>query len=205
MAKAWVPFLRINTMWIVKTEIITRNQIHKHSLWHKDEQLSYQAIIHLWQKDVSFGDFFTTMLAEVAFAAYFWETPPITIVNATQPFEYVVINSPQLAQRRPNLSAFAAHFAPDESVVTFDNLGKDARLIVPCPQADPSAYPHLAAFLRLGPAAQQRQFWRCVGTHIAQCLGPQPTWLSTSGLGVSWLHVRLDSQPKYYCYHPYRT
>ncbi|MGI9175867.1 MAG: DUF6940 family protein [Rhodothermales bacterium] len=23
-------------------------------------------------------------------------------------------------------------------------------------------------------------------------------WLSTAGGGVSWLHVRLDSRPKYY-------
>mmetsp|Transcript_9405 Transcript_9405/g.21189 ORF Transcript_9405/g.21189 Transcript_9405/m.21189 type:complete len:541 (+) Transcript_9405:444-2066(+) len=28
-----------------------------------------------------------------------------------------------------------------------------------------------------------------------------PVWLSTSGMGVPWLHVRLDSSPKYYTYH----
>jgi len=31
------------------------------------------------------------------------------------------------------------------------------------------------------------------------------TWLSTSGLGVGWLHVRLDSRPKYYTYEPYKS
>ena len=29
-------------------------------------------------------------------------------------------------------------------------------------------------------------------------------WLSTSGLGVAWLHLRLDHEPKYYQYAPYR-
>jgi hypothetical protein len=29
-------------------------------------------------------------------------------------------------------------------------------------------------------------------------------WLSTSGLGVSWLHMRLDSTPKYYNWQPYK-
>ncbi|MDF9799652.1 hypothetical protein OKW21_004915 [Catalinimonas alkaloidigena] len=28
--------------------------------------------------------------------------------------------------------------------------------------------------------------------------------MSTSGLGVYWLHIRLDSRPKYYQFDPYR-
>jgi hypothetical protein len=30
-------------------------------------------------------------------------------------------------------------------------------------------------------------------------------WLSTSGLGVAWLHIRLDSTPKYYQHQPYTS
>ena len=30
-----------------------------------------------------------------------------------------------------------------------------------------------------------------------------PTWVSTAGGGVAWLHVRLDSAPKYYTHRPY--
>ena len=34
---------------------------------------------------------------------------------------------------------------------------------------------------------------------VDELLEEQPkVWLSTSGLGVYWLHVRLDSRPKYY-------
>jgi hypothetical protein len=29
-------------------------------------------------------------------------------------------------------------------------------------------------------------------------------WISTIELGVSWLHVRIDSTPKYYHYTPYK-
>lgn len=32
-----------------------------------------------------------------------------------------------------------------------------------------------------------------------------PVWISTSGLGVPWLHVRIDDRPKYYQHAPYRT
>jgi hypothetical protein len=35
-------------------------------------------------------------------------------------------------------------------------------------------------------------------------LGSTPIWLSTAGDGIAWLHVRLDSRPKYYSYGPYR-
>ena len=32
-----------------------------------------------------------------------------------------------------------------------------------------------------------------------------PAWVSTSGLGVSWLHIRIDTRPKYYSYAPFRA
>jgi hypothetical protein len=39
---------------------------------------------------------------------------------------------------------------------------------------------------------------------VDEQLGEQPLWLSTAGTGIFWLHVRLDSRPKYYTYQPYR-
>ena len=56
-------------------------------------------------------------------------------------------------------------------------------------------------------AAQQHAFWRLVGATIAQTLeqrGERRTWLNTEGSGVPWLHVRIDSSPKYYHHDPYR-
>ena len=38
---------------------------------------------------------------------------------------------------------------------------------------------------------------------LAARIDAHPVWLSTAGHGVAWLHVRLDSQPKYYRYRPY--
>ena len=32
-----------------------------------------------------------------------------------------------------------------------------------------------------------------------------PVWVSTAGMGVSWLHVRFDSRPKYYRWGEYTT
>ena len=35
--------------------------------------------------------------------------------------------------------------------------------------------------------------------------GGSPRWLSTSGLGISYLHVRIDKRPKYYSHQEYLT
>ncbi len=84
-------------------------------------------------------------------------------------------------------------------------LGRDAILVVPCSEAPPEAYGHLAAFSRDAPAEQQHAFWKLVGESVASRLSTKPVWLSTAGAGVSWLHVRLDDRPKYYGHAPYRS
>ncbi len=40
--------------------------------------------------------------------------------------------------------------------------------------------------------------------YVLGMISDRPIWLSTAGGGVAWLHVRLDSTPKYYGYAPYR-
>jgi hypothetical protein len=104
----------------------------------------------------------------------------------------------------PEPAAFAGHFAPAQVVAIFANRGGDALLVAPAPQEPPGAYAHLAAFARQAPMSQQHALWQAVGDAVARRLSTVPLWLSTSGLGVAWLHVRLDERPKYYTYAPYR-
>ena len=52
-----------------------------------------------------------------------------------------------------------------------------------------------------------RAFWQEVGKQMEIRLRQDPgrsVWLSTSGLGVYWLHMRLDSYPKYYTHDEYK-
>jgi hypothetical protein len=116
-----------------------------------------------------------------------------------------LLDSPEPA-RRPDPHAFAKHFPGAQAgVATFANLGGDALMVVPCPVAEPSAYGHLAAFVRLAPEVQRHALWQSVGEAMARRVGAKPVWLSTAGAGVSWLHVRLDDRPKYYGFAAYRT
>jgi hypothetical protein len=115
-------------------------------------------------------------------------------------------HSPGL-DRTPGTRAFAEKLRAakkDECVLAFPNLGRDAVLVVPCPSGPPASYVHLAAFVRQAPAPQVHELWRAVGAAMGARLSEKPVWLNTAGMGVSWLHVRLDSQPKYYGFEPYR-
>jgi len=77
-------------------------------------------------------------------------------------------------------------------------------LVVPSPQADDAAYAHIAAFTRNGPDPQNHALWQILGQTMQQRITNQPIWLNTEGSGVSWLHIRLDSRPKYYGFSPYK-
>lgn len=86
----------------------------------------------------------------------------------------------------------------------FPNLPGETTLIVPAPVSpDHSCYTHLGNFLRAAPAGQVDRFWQVVGETMQQRVSASPLWLSTAGMGVSWLHLRLDSRPKYYRHRPY--
>lgn len=193
-------------MWTLHQEIIESKRIKLFSLFSQNKQLTYSQVIQLWQSDRNFCRFFSSTLAESDFPAYFWETPPITVDTVGQPFEFVLVNYPRLQEVSPNPNPFQRYFAnADSSVVTFDNLGRDATLVAPCPLAEPSAYTQIANFSRTAPLSQQIALWQAVGKAIANKLDHSPLWISTSGLGVYWLHIRLDSVPKYYSYLPYKN
>lgn len=167
--------------------------------------ISYADVLTRWQNDADFRRFFIGLLLDSPFGAFRWETPPVSIATASRPFEFVLLDSPNLACE-PDPSAFAEHFDATDSggVVEFANLGHDAILVVPTPDDAASDYGHLAAFLRNSNESQQHALWASVGAAMQRRLSQYPVWLSTAGGGVPWLHVRLDDWPKYYGYAPYR-
>lgn len=168
----------------------------------QDERpVSFREALGLLESSASFRELLTGTLAGSDFRAFRWETPALAEGTAERPFEFVLVDAPDLP-RPPDVEVFAAEFTP-APVAVFENLGGDALLIVPCPLAEPEAYVHLATFVRQAPDAQVHQLWRTVGRAALDRLSPQPLWLSTAGGGVAWLHVRLDSRPKYYSYAPF--
>jgi hypothetical protein len=194
-------------LWSIQTDEMDGGRVRRVRVLCDGKPVSYAGTIEGWRFDNAFRAFFTECLADVPYRAYLWETPPITRRTSSRAFEFVFVDSPQLAKSVPEPGAFASHFevtSPGEEVAVFPNLGGDAILVAPTPQATFDAYTHLAAFARNSPIEQQHKFWRCVGSTFADRLSDRPLWLSTNGLGVAWLHARLDTRPKYYTFAPYR-
>jgi len=109
-------------------------------------------------------------------------------------------------RRTLNETAFADFFQTDKLVINFDNLGKNARLVVPTPIGEVLAYKHLASFLQSDKTAQHHALFQQIGKLILERIHPEKTiWLNTAGNGVIWLHIRLDSRPKYYKTQAYRN
>ena len=192
-------------MWTSRTTQLS-NGVIKFAIDIGSSPVSYADVIHQWQNDAGFRTFFINLLVDSPFSVFRWETPPITTATANQPFEFVLLDSPDLASD-PDSAVFEEHFNAmvPGGVVEFHNLGRDAILVVPCPDNPLSDYSHLAAFLQHSHESQQHSLWELVGAAMQRRLGPKPVWLSTAGGGVAWLHVRLDDRPKYYGYLPYRN
>jgi hypothetical protein len=179
----------------------------RYEVFEGGSQLSFRELFGLLERDPIFSRWYSDTLVANPYAAFFWEHPPLTDRLFDENAEFVLIESPSLARVEPDPVPFERWFVGQHSsdVVTFPNLSGDAVLVVPRPVASVDTYPHLAQFLRSAPDTQVVALWQAAGQALREALNPMPTWLSTAGLGVSWLHLRLDTRPKYYRYEPYKT
>ncbi len=138
-------------------------------------------------------------LRAAPYDAFFWETSPVASASRDRAFEFVLIDSPALARVTAEAAPFARQLGnTTDSCVMFPNLSGDAWLVVPRARAEHEHYTHLARFVRGAPHAQVDELLRTVGLTITRWWSEraEPCWLGTAGLGVHWLHVRLDRRPK---------
>lgn len=192
-------------MYAMKTEDIPSGR--KYRVIESGAPMPFRRFFERLASDDVFTEWFCCTLADFESAAFFWELPPLTSSRLDADAEFVLIEAPMLARLPVERAPFAEHFdeARGEDVIVFPNLGGDAVMVVPCPQGPDENYAHLAAFLRGADLEQMRALWRRTAQEMLRSVGERPLWLSTAGGGVAWLHVRLDSRPKYYRYGPYRT
>ena len=157
----------------------------------------------------------SALIEESSYDGVFFEMPGVDATSvSTTPMEFVLVNAPQLArfaESRPDEAAFAEHFggcSREQTVCAFDNLGGDARLVAPRKKPigdkDVKVYSHLASFVRGATEYQIADLWRLAASEYLRAVQREKTWFSTNGMGVAWLHVRLDSHPKYYQYAPFK-
>ncbi|QSQ25296.1 hypothetical protein JY651_10360 [Pyxidicoccus parkwayensis] len=180
----------------------------RYQLMQDGSPVSWRRLTRLLIESFEVCDLFTRTLAESPLESFFWETVPVSATTHERPFEMVLVDAPALRKVAADPTAFAAQLSPGRGLVHgFSNLGGDARLIVPGEMGPRQTYAHLARFVREASEMQTRSLWRAMGGEVesAWLRAPAPVWVSTSGLAVPWLHLRIDSRPKYYSHAPYRS
>ena len=202
---------RMGDYWFVMNK--ESSSVYKYTIRRKEGErtVTFKEALDLLQDEKEdFRKHFITTLKENPFKAYFLETPAVNAFTYDSiDFEFVLVEAKALANIHSDLYTFEKHFRKSICDVTsFFNLGNDAVLIAPCP-ADLTldCYAHLAAFVRGSHDFQINEFFKRSAEEMKKRLiiqNDKPIWFSTSGLGVSWLHLRLDSIPKYYTYKPYK-
>ena len=190
-------------MWTAEADVVPNGQ--RFQIFRGQDALSFSDYLTLLEKDQHFASWYTDLLAGAEYEAFFWEHPPLCKANVDLQAEFVLLESPTLAGLRPDPGPFRSHFETGGDIVAFPSLGGDALLIAPKPLEPLTACAHLAAFAREASKQKVQTLLHETGKAIRERLSDQNLWLSTSGLGVAWLHIRLDSYPKYYQHRPYAT
>jgi hypothetical protein len=195
-------------MYDVTTELLLNGKATRYRVLSNGGPVSFGKALDLLRNDGEFRSYLTELLNQSTYTAFRWETPHLQTTTRSDDFEFVLLDNPSFTKRKTDTETYKSYFAPthdENGIVSFANLSGDATLIVPSPRTSEDAYGHFATFLRNAPELQIDAMWQKIGEVVHRMVSDRPIWLSTAGGGVAWLHVRVDSTPKYYGYAPYRN
>lgn len=164
-----------------------------------EQNLSFKEVFELWVNNSDFVEFYKDELLKLNYEAFYWEHPAVKKEFLEKKYECILQRSRPLEDLPINENAFKDYIYLNEQATDFMNLGKNARLVVPTKKTEKEIYNHLGKFIRLAKNKQILELFKSVGTSIIEEIEEgKLIWLNTAGLGVIWLHIRMDTRPKYY-------
>lgn len=179
------------------------------------DPLSWSDVIELWRTSETFRDVFSESLRNMRSrigGAFFFETPPLDRGTKDTAFEFIAAKATELDGKDANTEPFLEHIKHSidgDTVSSFKNLDGSSELIVPrrpVEGTDESPFAHLGEWSMHADPEQVHRLWARVGEAAEESLsGEHTVWISTSGTGVAWLHVRLDRTPEYYIHEPFKS
>ena len=154
--------------------------------------MKWQEVLDNWQK----GNY--PNLNKNKKNPYFWRTS-VNNSNKNLVFKQEFVESKDLISQKQDLKTFSKYFEEGEKyVVSFFNLSKDTKLVVPIPRKNKN-FTNIFYFMNNASETQKREFWKKVAKEARSMLKENENiWISTHGLGVNYLHVRICNKPKYY-------
>lgn len=130
---------------------------------------------------------------------FFYETSVID-KDLNNNYKEKFIESNKLNKLKQNLNTYQTYFNKSgcKNVVVFFNLDKTCKLIVPKPRKGKN-FTTIKNFIDESSISQKKAFWKRVSSEIKKSLKyDDKLYVSTHGLGVSYFHLRLENNPKYY-------
>lgn len=184
-----------------ETIIKKKTNIIKLIIFKDSKQLKWNEILDLWKHNNAFIDFFVSLLISSNFNNFFWECNSVDLKNLKKKlFEcYLIESKHNFGVANP--SSFKEYLNTSHTIVSFYNLKKDCLLIVPNYNDNDckSNYLNIYKFIKFAPRSQIHSLFNQISIHINKEIKKNnKIWLNTHGLGVPWLHIRLDFNPKYY-------
>lgn len=143
--------------------------------------------------------------------SFFWELPPVkpSLLDSSL-FEMVLINNDSNNDEADNFPFYKQIISSKDTVNMFRNLSGDALLFIPAGKfvrEKSTNYANIYTFLKTAENKEAIDFFSKLFLNLREFFektSDKYTWISTSGLGVNWLHVRIEHDPKYYKYKPYK-
>lgn len=131
---------------------------------------------------------------------FFWKTSVINKYKDLN-FKEEFIEDNLLISNKQNIIPFQKYIdnkKDERYAISFPNLSGDTILIIPVPRVRKN-FSNLFYFMKNASNKQQKELWKLVVKEAHQLLKTNENiWISTHGLGVNYLHIRVSITPKYY-------
>ena len=131
---------------------------------------------------------------------YFWRTSVQSNKNDLI-YKEEFIEDERLLNAKEDFKPFLEHLDKNKDekyVISFPNLSGDTILVVPIPRKS-KRFTNMFYFMTNASEIQKKELWKKVAEQAKIFLKTNENiWISTHGLGVNYLHVRICNTPKYY-------
>ena len=190
-----------------KLHILAQNEnATRFQILNGEHPLSFEEVLMLWQGSPDFVLFYRETMKSFEYSGCFWEHPALKLEYVKAPYEAMLLKTENFSKRSIDTQAFSERIHSTSLVECFDNLGRNAKLIVPTLKLDKEVYKQFGSFINGASVEQVNAFFAAVGSELeTELANGKQIWLNTAGLGVIWLHARLDTRPKYYKIKAYKN
>lgn len=160
----------------------------------------------------------TEIMETVEFDQVYFECPAMSHATSKEnQFEFVLIDAPEIVKfvnsraGQRSMDSFRDIFAGNTRgmALSFMNISKESWLVAPRkdPEREQRTYTHLKPFAEGANENEIVALWGELCRKLNELMEEDKQrsyYLSTNGLSVAWLHIRIDETPKYYNYQKYR-